>query len=362
MTSAEDVWGATLVNRSSAAAIAFLVWDVLITFGDEVDLVWSKPHTFRMKWLFLFVRYFAVALQLSLIFDGTDVAKPFHYTLHACRIWYIFQEVSTQVLIAAVEIVLMLRVQAIYHRQPIITNGLYALFLAENTCMVIALVRVVPGVEFDEACIVTRSPFGLVYFAAAFISFETLLFVLTLVKFISALYAGWGDTPVLTLLVRDGTWAFALIFAVLCINAAFFLGAPNAMAAVAYQWLISVESFAGARLILNVLALEESHNSLTTSGTQTSIRFTSMVLAHRTDATTLPGESIRTVGESATADVDVESRRPKPRRWKSVSSRVWSLSIRTRGRGGSGSDTEAFEMSASGSGSGSGSGGTYSSG
>ncbi|KAI0032022.1 hypothetical protein K488DRAFT_19590, partial [Vararia minispora EC-137] len=245
-----------LISTRAAAATAFLVWDVLITLDDEVELIWSRPNAFRTKWLFLFVRWFAVFLQLSLIFVGTDVAASLHYPARACTIWYVYQEAATQALIAAVEIVLMIRVQALYLRSRCVTYTLYALFAAENVGMIVALVRVVPGVEFDSACVVTRSPFGLVYFAAAFGAFETILFGLTLAKFVSALYHGWGDTPVLALLVRDGTWAFFLVFAALVINAAFYLGASNALSATAYQWLLTAESLAGARLILNMLSLE----------------------------------------------------------------------------------------------------------
>ena len=96
--------------------------------------------------------------------------------------------------------------------------------------MAVTLVKVVPGVRFDAICIVTHSPPDLVIFAydyipltsstilmlnlysVAFVLFETVLFVLTLVKFLVALRNGWGRTPVIYLLVRDGTWAFILIF------------------------------------------------------------------------------------------------------------------------------------------------------
>jgi len=100
--------------------------------------------------------------------------------------------------------------------------------------MIITLIGVVPGVRFDATCTVIHSPSSLVFFAygnvsfpdllyhfshcysilysVAFVSFETILFVLTLVKFLAALRDGWGRTSVVYLLVRDGTWAFMLIF------------------------------------------------------------------------------------------------------------------------------------------------------
>ncbi len=96
--------------------------------------------------------------------------------------------------------------------------------------MMVTLIFVVPGVTFDTTCTVVRSPPSLIIFAyglillnstaililtvysAAFVLFESVLFILTLIKFLVALRSGWGRTPVVFLLVRDGTWAFILIF------------------------------------------------------------------------------------------------------------------------------------------------------
>jgi hypothetical protein len=126
------------------------------------------------------------------------------------------------------------QVHALYDRNRYVTLPLIVLFLAENVAMTNALIIVVPGVRFDASCTVTRSPSTLVIFAydnvffldpsaiahyaikscnsAAFILFETILFLLTLAKFLIALRDGWGRTPVVHLLMRDGTWAFILIF------------------------------------------------------------------------------------------------------------------------------------------------------
>lgn len=121
-------------------------------------------------------------------------------------------------------------VHALYDRSRSVIVPLVILFLMENLAMIVTLIVVVPGVSFDAACTVVRSPPSLIIFAyghilstssailtlvlysAAFVSFESVLFILTLIKFLVALRSGWGRTPVLFLLVRDGTWAFILIF------------------------------------------------------------------------------------------------------------------------------------------------------
>ncbi|KAI0295174.1 hypothetical protein B0F90DRAFT_1919443 [Multifurca ochricompacta] len=293
------------MDMSSVAALTFLVWDILITLDQEVDAVWSKPNKFYSKWLFLFVRYFAVVMQIALLFTGTQLALNFHYTESDCIKWYIFQEVGTQLLIAAVEFILLIRrmlippsfihpspnysyisleVHALYDRNRNLTATLFFLFFVENIAMIVTLIKVVSGVRFDATCTVIHSPPTLLIFAVAFVAFETLLFILTLFKFIVALRNGWGRTPVVYLLVRDGTWAFVLIFvslllktpATLCVNAGFYLGEGNSSnAAIAFPWLLSIEAFAGARIVLNLHTLAfdvsaDKHGTLDNDGTLSS--------------------------------------------------------------------------------------------
>jgi len=244
----------------------------VITLDQEVGAIWSKPNRFYSKWLFFFVRYFAIAMQISLLFVGTQFALDFHYTESDCVKWYIYQEVGTQLLIAAVESILIIRVHALYDRSRYVTFTLIFLFLVENVVMIVTLIRVVPDARFDASCTVIHSPSGLIMFAVAFVSFETFLFVLTLFKFLIALRNGWGRTPVVYLLMRDGTWAFILIFVTLCVNAGFFLGAgDSAIAAVAFPWLLSIESFAGSRIVLNLhtVLFDVSTDALDTTGAGT---------------------------------------------------------------------------------------------
>ena len=50
----------------------------------------------------------------SLLFTGTQLAVNFHYTESDCVKWYIFQEVGTQLLVAAVEFILIIRGTVLY--------------------------------------------------------------------------------------------------------------------------------------------------------------------------------------------------------------------------------------------------------
>jgi hypothetical protein len=102
--------------------------------------------------------------------------------------------------------------------------------LVENVVMLAALVRAVPTLQFNEYCIVTSSTTTAVVLcgsvlrllgewshtdvpphSAAPILFEALVLGLTLWKTLRGI-RGPGRAPLLTLLLRDGTWAFLAVF------------------------------------------------------------------------------------------------------------------------------------------------------
>ncbi|RXW24310.1 hypothetical protein EST38_g1534 [Candolleomyces aberdarensis] len=101
------------------------------------------------------------------------------------------------------------------------------------------------------------------------IAFQTLLFGMTFFKFFRAVKAGWGDIPIMHLLMRDGTWAFILLFAVLIGEAALYGFAPDAYTGVLYGWLNTAFSFCGYRILLNLNKLNVSQRRPSTRTTGT---------------------------------------------------------------------------------------------
>ena len=138
----------------------------------------------QMSVLFLALATFVlISSHLSaLLFVGTRLSFSFNYTYSDCVKWYIFQEVGTQVLIATVESILIVRgasslyslhvtitdcqvVHALYDRSRVVTVILVLLFMAENVVMIITLVGVAPEIVFDPICAVVYSPPRLLLFA-----------------------------------------------------------------------------------------------------------------------------------------------------------------------------------------------------
>lgn len=126
-----------------------------------------------------------------------------------------------------------------YNRARWVGLTLAALFLAEEAIMAASLARTIPYVRFNSACVSLDVPSDAVYFGCAALScarrigadgavasiapilFEFVLLALTCTKCVSSVRAtGWRRTPLLVLLLRDGTWVFLAAF-----------GAPSASSA-----------------------------------------------------------------------------------------------------------------------------------
>ncbi|KAF8904436.1 hypothetical protein CPB84DRAFT_673932 [Gymnopilus junonius] len=253
--------GAQAVNRSSVAALTFLLWDILITMDDEVKYIWSRAWSYT-KCIYFFVRYLPVMVQISILFIGTELTPHFHFTPHDCYIWQIYQGVAASSVVVTVDTVLILRIHALYHGHLAIRRVVGVFFLLEIVGMVVGLALSLPGVTFDNLCLVVHVPGPLILYGASSIVFQSFLFSLTVYKYMQAARSGWGDVPLIILLMRDGTWAFFLLF-VVYVGQIGLYALPkdkDPFAGVLFGWLLTAFSFSGYRILINLNHLAENTN------------------------------------------------------------------------------------------------------
>ncbi|KAJ7782778.1 hypothetical protein B0H16DRAFT_1494348 [Mycena metata] len=269
--------------RSSVGALTFLLYDICISMDDEVNLVWPKPWT-RTKFLYLFIRYVPLVVQISILPIGSRELTPaIHFTPHDCFIWQVYQGVATVLIFSAVDYVLILRVYALYHNNRTIRRIVLVAFGLELCGMCVGLGLSLPGIQFDAICVVTSISEALLIYAGSALIFQTFLFTLTVFKFVKAVREGWGNTPLVALVMRDGTWAFFTLFAVISSNLS---GLKNSsFANVLYPWLLSSFSFAGYHVLLNLDRLSDAPLGTSQSTTTESpYQFTTRIITDREQA------------------------------------------------------------------------------
>ncbi|CAK5282436.1 unnamed protein product [Mycena citricolor] len=199
---ADEALAVVINYRSSLAALVWVLYDICITFDQEVALIWPKPWS-RMKFLYLFIRYVPVSIQLSIVIPSSpELVSTLHLTPHACYVWKMYQGLATIMTFAAVDFVLILRGDYSSHSRAQLASDLVGTLLI----------------------------------------FQTVLFVLTAIRFVHAVRQGWGDSPLVELVMRDGAWAFAVLFAIIASVSGLYIS-RSPLAEPVFGWLLLVYAF-----------------------------------------------------------------------------------------------------------------------
>ncbi|KZP10279.1 hypothetical protein FIBSPDRAFT_1051432 [Athelia psychrophila] len=149
-----------LMASNQYAALALLVYDILLRFDKERDFIWGT--NFRnspIRWTFLFIRCFALAANLSTVFLGHTVDNPLNVNSYGlCMGYFVLQATAGQLMLTAVHLILMSRVRMLYTKRRHIVDALFAsLLLAEGAVMIRALIVGFPLFQLGPHC-VTRTP------------------------------------------------------------------------------------------------------------------------------------------------------------------------------------------------------------
>ncbi|RDX48929.1 hypothetical protein OH76DRAFT_614008 [Lentinus brumalis] len=239
------------LSYSEVACVTVLTWDVLVTLSEEIDLIWRRRGWTPAKILYYIARYLPWLFQLALLAINVNGTTGLAFTSSQCATWQVVQGVLLQVIVTTVDVILVTRVYALYSRNRYLLLLLGSLFLAELTSLCYILVVVTPRLTYNDECYVTSSPSVFQYYWMISLAFETVLFVLTIVKFFDAVKQGWGKGPIMQQFVTDGTWAYTLIFLVMLVNMMLYKYVHSTLTGICYTWLLVVMSFAGSRLVLN---------------------------------------------------------------------------------------------------------------
>ncbi|KDQ27632.1 hypothetical protein PLEOSDRAFT_1104314 [Pleurotus ostreatus PC15] len=200
-----------IANCVGVSAIAFNLWDMCVTIDQEVERIWGEPWT-RTKILYYICRYLPVTLMVSTLPMGAMKPPEITYTYHDCFIWQLYQLSATMIIFSSVEFVMLLRVEALYNQHRFVRLTLRTLYYIEMILMVIGIGTTMSKFRYDTTCLAIGLPPMAIIFAVITPVNQTLLFVFTSIRFFQGIRQhGWGMTPLVALLMRDGTWSFFLI-------------------------------------------------------------------------------------------------------------------------------------------------------
>jgi len=243
-----------IVSAASWSALSLMCYEKAITFDTEVEIL-RTPRWGLVTVLYLFTRYYPLVMQITNHFLILNMQSKYPVPMHMCRTWWIYQTIVGHTTMISVELILMLRVHALYNRSFRIGFILSLALLGEIIVICICGRRTLTIVNFDAVCAVAgKIPRDAIYLAAGPVFTQTVILALTALKHLFAIRQGWGRTPLVSLMVRDGALVFVVISTLLALTLIFVV-TQDTLTQILFFLFVSVVPALGCRLIANMQQL-----------------------------------------------------------------------------------------------------------
>jgi len=230
------------------AAFVMLIYDHMLTFDLEVDRIWKQKLS-GASILFLINRYVTPIqfIVILLAFHDPDLMS------RGCDNYAFFEGASSVTLIAVCQLVMILRVYALYGRSIPIAIFLMILWAAQITVSAIGLHTGyrVPLPPMLVGCILAGNS---TIFPSLWVSpliTDSCIFILTLWRTRQYLKDS-GLAPTIYIFVRDGALYFLVIFAANLMNTLIYFLAPLDLRALGASFSQLITSIMISRLVLNL--------------------------------------------------------------------------------------------------------------
>lgn len=264
-------------NGASLVALVLTICELIANAEHEARYIWRWPIN-QVKAIYIFTRYISIiglSANAFVLFLGplaTATAPAAH-----CRAWFTALTVLACSVLFSIDAIAMLRVYALYNRNPKIGAFFASVLLTEATLVTTCSSRTVGKVPFSSICNVEKTPFNVLYFTGGVIFAQCSLLFFTLLK--RKEMNGQRQVPMLKLVFRDGTWICTLVCCEFLILIPYSLITGTSKPSLVLVWPVALFSTASCRAILNMYHLRQPHDSTvaqaTPSSTNTDIQFTS---------------------------------------------------------------------------------------
>jgi len=263
-------------NYIKLAVVTLVFYDHLITFSMEVERIWTLKWGLP-KFLFLVSRY--VIPPMLMIGIIGNIGYPL--ILSFCTFEVHYGIVIRFMSLIVAELILLIRVSAIYGHNRIILSFLTCLFLGHLAGVIIVVIfsekifDTAIYYEFLPGCwtFVNGSPSGARWNSSwpiPFICLEATLLILTLAK----AFSYWNYSYItIKLLARDSIIFFAIMFVCLLENIIVVSGGRWLIVLIPTEWIACM---AVSRMMLNIRGLT-FNDPLDTQGLQ----LTSLLFKHQ---------------------------------------------------------------------------------
>ncbi|PVF97970.1 hypothetical protein CPB86DRAFT_705994 [Serendipita vermifera] len=243
----------------AAASLILALYDWLLTFDDEVRLIYPGPSTI-FKVLYIFIRLMTAGGLLVANYHLAGFRPPLNFS---CQNLIMVSPLSQTLVIACCNFLLMRRVGPLYGNRPLIVYGLHVLFLLSYLATIgissNSIINAIPNTKFQplvNVCVTMKvRPTPAIFLGPLVL--ETVVFGLTAYKALQAAKSTPKMAPLLHVFFRDGIihYMVMLCVRVFCIFINFALPIQFFYLGIYLLW--GVVATMTTRLFINLRAVNQ---------------------------------------------------------------------------------------------------------
>ncbi|KAL5521018.1 hypothetical protein ACEPAG_8940 [Sanghuangporus baumii] len=243
----------TAAKMFSLACCVMLYFDILITFGDEVERIWKQRFTFATV-LWFMNRYLSPLGYVVVI-----ASFQMNWPKSVCERYVLYPEILKVFTAAAIGVIFILRLYSIYGGSMVILVSFSVLLVAELAVKIWAFtdgtsVNLPPGLV---GCVLTgrgNSNDRFVFTWVAELVFDSIVFIATLSRtlIIYRRHRQGAAIPLIKIMMRDGIIYFLVIFIANVVTVVLFITLPPDLKAINASFTTLITSLMVSRLILNL--------------------------------------------------------------------------------------------------------------
>ncbi|KAL5523958.1 hypothetical protein ACEPAG_8131 [Sanghuangporus baumii] len=251
------VLDANATRYLNGIGLVIMLYDHILTFGEEVRLVWQAKPSFA-KWLFLANRYLVPMMLIGVALFMNDFSNNSLATTTSCRRFFVITSLFGVISVGIANVLVLLRVVNLWERNSkiacIMFFGFTISFCATSALMVVVLVKLIPGVVyFPEVhmCVSTMPVTEIKALWAAPMLFEVLVLLAVCLNAFDRPYA--QNCEVKRALARDGIGFFAALTALRVFNLLLATVARPSLIVLGVFFVWAMTTLVLNRALLNIL-------------------------------------------------------------------------------------------------------------
>ncbi|KAH9925758.1 uncharacterized protein B0H18DRAFT_365979 [Fomitopsis serialis] len=261
------------VNAMTLAGFSILIYDHILTFGDEVNHIWND-RLGLVSIIFLLNRYIIPLVLAVDVYETMGLTSNHRSAVMLCKVWTTVQSYVTIASFMSIHAIVAWRLYALHGGQAWIRRVLWiaaVVYVSSSTAIItVALVPIIADLQpFHHECVSSIPSYLWVAWLPS-VFFETLLFGLTVVAMLRQEKRRSFSTLSL-LLYRDGMLYFVAVTVCSLFSLLVWALAPPSLIGLARYFALAMVNIAGSRLVLNLKGFKASRYSVDFTTTSFSI-------------------------------------------------------------------------------------------